>query len=64
MNLSQYKDTFARECIDGGILQELDESVLTNELGVASRIHCLRLMKLARGETSVSELLQASRAEH
>ena len=64
MNLSQYKDTFARELIDGGILLELDEAVLMNELGITSRIHCLRLMRLARGEMSISDLLQTSRAEH
>ena len=46
LNLSQYKDRFRQEMVDGEILSEIDESVLQQELGMTSKIHCrLRLMK-------------------
>ena len=44
--LSQYKDVFAREVIDGEIFAVLDDDTLANELGVTSRIHRMRLLKL------------------
>ena len=45
LNLSQYKDRFRQEMVDGEILSEIDESVLQQELGMTSKIHRLRLMK-------------------
>ena len=44
LNLSQYKDRFRQEVVDGEILSEIDESVLEQELGMTSKIHRLRLM--------------------
>ena len=45
--LQQYKAAFEREHIDGEILQELTEEILEGELGVASKLHRIRIMKLA-----------------
>ena len=46
MGLSQYKEAFTRERIDGEIFSLLDGNVLASELGVASKIHQMRLLKL------------------
>lgn len=58
MKLDQYKEAFASECIDGGILQELGEDLLQEELGVASRLHRLRLLRVINGVQSAEELLR------
>ncbi len=50
MGLSDYKDVVEREGIDGEILAELDEATLIKEMGVASRIHRLKIMKLISGD--------------
>ena len=57
MGLHQYKDAFSRESVDGAVLLELDEEVLTCELGVKSKIHCVKLMKLISGESSIQKFL-------
>ena len=44
--LQQYREVFEKEHIDGEILCELDEDILREELGVASRLHRVRIMKL------------------
>lgn len=58
MGLSQYKEVFSRECIDGAILLELDADVLSCELGVKSKIHCVKLTKLISGDYSIQQFLQ------
>ena len=57
MGLSQYKDTFMSEQITGEILLEIDEDVLQNELGVRSKLHRLRLMKVIRGQHSAQNII-------
>lgn len=57
MGLHQYKDAFSQESVDGAVLLELDEEVLTSELGVKSKIHCVKLMKLISGESSIQKFL-------
>ena len=49
MGLAQYKDIFARERITGDVLSELSEEDLQHELGITSRIHRIRLMKVITG---------------
>ena len=44
--LKQYREAFEKECIDGEILQELDDEILEKDLGVASKLHRIRIMKL------------------
>ena len=53
LNLQQYKEAFRAECIDGEILHDLDEQVLQEDLGVTSRLHRIRLMKIISGARSV-----------
>ena len=60
MGLSQYKEIFSQECIDGAILLELDADVLSCELGVKSKIHCIKLIKLISGDYSIQQYLQNS----
>ncbi len=57
MHLSQYKEAFNRERIDGELLTELDECDMQEELGVHSRLHRLRLLKVAQGLQSVEDLI-------
>ena len=52
MGLKQYMTVIQKEKIDGEIFLELDETTLTQELGVTSRIHRLKLLKLIGGEYS------------
>ena len=46
VGLSQYRHAFAREVIDGEIFAVLDDDTLADELGVTSKIHRMRLLKL------------------
>ena len=57
MDLSQYKESFAREHISGEILAELDEEVLKSELGMTSKIHRIRLLKVISGQHSAKSYL-------
>ncbi len=49
MGMKQYQDKFKQEQVDGEILAECDETVLTNDLGVTSRLHRMRLLKIISG---------------
>ena len=49
MNLGQYKETVARESVDGEILSELDEQSLESDLGISSKLHRVRLMQIITG---------------
>ena len=57
MNLSQYQATFSEEMISGEILVELDDRDLENDLGVRSKIHRVRLMKIINGHHSARNIL-------
>ncbi len=60
MKLEQYTEAFAMECIDGGILQELGDELLEKELGVASKLHRLRLLRVINGLHSAEDILRDS----
>ena len=49
VGLEAYVEVFKAECISGDILQEIDESVLNKELGVGSKLHRIRMMRLIGG---------------
>ena len=57
MKLSQHKDKFRTEQISGEILCELDDEALEVDLGVKSKIHRVRLMKIMSGKHSAANLL-------
>ena len=44
--LGKYREAFETERVNGDILCELDEDILENDLGVSSRLHRIRIMKL------------------
>ena len=46
MELSQYKEAFAQENINGEIFSLIDDDILSTELGVASKVHRIQLLKL------------------
>jgi len=60
MDLTQYKENFSKEGITGDILAELDEDILLHELGVSSKIHRIRLMKIINGQHSVQHILSGT----
>lgn len=57
MDLSQYKESFAREHVTGELLFELEEDDLHSDLGVTSRIHRIRLLKVIKGSHSAQSIL-------
>jgi len=54
MNMSQYKDSFQHEQVDGELLSELTVEEL-EDLGVTRKIHQRRLMKLMDGSSSAKK---------
>ena len=50
MSLKLYQDNFKREQVNGEILSECDDEVLTNDLGVSSKLHRIKLMKIISGK--------------
>ena len=52
MELSQYKESFVNECIDGEVLSECDENILQSELGIHDKQHLTKFMKLITGRHS------------
>ncbi len=60
MNLSQYKEQFMREQVDGEILSECNETILEKELNVSSAIHRTRLLKVITGRHSALNLMEGN----
>ena len=58
MKLGEYKPKFESEQINGDIMLELDDSILEQELGVKTRIHRIRLMKIISGSYPVGNYLK------
>jgi len=58
MDLTQYKENFSK--VTGDILAELDEDILLHDLGVSSKIHQIRLMKIINGQHSVQHILSGT----
>lgn len=57
MDLSCYVDTFTKERISGDVLLELEETDLQQELGVKSKVHRIRLMKIINGDHNAADFL-------
>ena len=57
LGLPQYRASFASEHIDGDILVDLGIEEL-KDLGVTSKIHLLRLMKIIEGKTPAKKYLE------
>ena len=58
MELAQYKEAFVKESVSGEILADCDDEILQTDLGVASRLHRLRLMKVVSGRHSAASLIE------
>lgn len=50
LDLPEYEEVFLREQVDGHVLLQLNEQILTSELGVDSKLHCIRIMNLVAGK--------------
>jgi hypothetical protein len=56
MHLGQYREAFSQQEVAGAVLAQCSAQVLKNELGVASNIHCLRLLQVISGDVSPASL--------
>lgn len=54
VGLSQYKEAFAREAIDGELFTCLDDETLEEELQVSSKIHRIRILNMIGEDTYVT----------
>ena len=55
MELSQYKQSFLREQVSGAVLAMVDDEMLRDDLNVSSKLHRVRLLKVAKGQVSVQD---------
>lgn len=62
LKLEQYCEIFAAERIDGKMLAEMDEDVLKEDLGVASKLHRIRLLIVINGQQRAETNLQHEHA--
>lgn len=53
MDIAQYKQNFSREQVSGHVLSMVDNEILREDLGMVSRLHRVRLLRVAAGEVSV-----------
>jgi hypothetical protein len=51
MGMGQYVEVFERERISGEVLADMDDEMMT-DLGISSKFHRMRLLKVIRGEHS------------
>ena len=58
MGMKAYQAVFAKESVDGEILLQCDLPVLERELGVSSKIHRMRLMRVINGHYSAHSILE------
>lgn len=57
LGLSRYKDIFEAEQITGSLLMELDNDLLEQDLGITTKIHRLKIMRVIDGKQSLNELM-------
>ncbi len=57
IGLAQYKGKFIEEKISGGLLSELDADILEHEMGITSKLHRLKLIRIIEGRESIELLL-------
>lgn len=58
MNLSQYRQVFENEQLDGDTLADCDDSVLLHELKIENKLHRIKLMKIITGKHSAINILE------
>jgi len=52
---------FAEERIDGALLLECDVEALQQDLGVTSKLHRAKLLRVIAGQQSIADALEGSR---
>ena len=62
MSLGQYRENILSEQISGEILLECDDAILEEEIGMISRIHRIRIMKIISGQHSAKTMLEKADA--
>ncbi len=62
MGLGQYKAKILSEQLSGEILLECDDTILQEEVGMASRIHRIRVVKIITGQHSARTLMEKGTA--
>ena len=60
MGMKQYQEVFKIEQVNGEILTECDDELLASDLGVSSKLHRMRLMKVITGRHSARSILAVS----
>lgn len=60
MSLQQYVARFAEEGVDGGLLLECDGETLQQDLGMTSKLHRARVLRLIAGHQSVHDILHGT----
>ena len=58
LSLDKHRESFKRERIDGSILIELDDEILEKELGMDSKIHRIKLLRVLNGRRAVTALYE------
>ena len=58
LGLTKYKNIFIHEEISGALLLELDEEILEVELGITSKLHRLKLLRVIDGRQPLDELFK------
>ena len=56
LDLPEYREAFLKERVDGQVLLQLTEEVLSTELGVDSKLHRIRIMNIIAGRTPTEKL--------
>ena len=57
MDLQRYSDLFMKEQITGELLMECDDGILSSDLGISSKLHRMRLLKIIAGKQSVKNII-------
>lgn len=53
IGLSQYEPAFVKEEITGELLLECDQDLIQTELGITSKLHQMKLMRIIQGQTDL-----------
>ena len=53
LNMSQYMKQFTSEQIDGDLFSECSDQILESELGISSRLHRLKLLRIIEGKNPI-----------
>ena len=55
LKLSQYKEKFEEEQINGSLLLDLDDEILKDELGMTSKLHRLKIVRVIEGRQPLNK---------